>query len=80
QRHVSQYKNYKDNKKGSKLSVYDQFDTYGVTNFKILQIKSYEVCQEHNKDRRHLAVYEQLWINRIRCINKTNPFNIYDVT
>ena len=43
---------------------------YGIEHFKIILIKEYEVI-----DRDHLKVYEQLWINKLQCINQSNPFN-----
>lgn len=30
-------------------------------------IKEYEIC-----DRNHLYAYEQLWINKLKCVNKQN--------
>ena len=42
---------------------------YGIQNFKIILIKEYMVYREHKKDHRHLFVYEQLWINKMKCIN-----------
>jgi len=38
---------------------------HGPDQFKIILIKKYEVC-----DRKHLEAYEQLWINKLKCINK----------
>ena len=43
---------------------------YGVDQFKMMLIKSYEVI-----DRNHLKVYESLWINKLNCINKVPSFN-----
>lgn len=63
------YKHKKN--KNVRTSIKPLFDKYGVENFKILLIKSYQVV-----DRKHLEVYEQLWINKIRCINKNCSFNI----
>ena len=40
---------------------------YGKENFKIILIKKYNVI-----DREHLHAKEQLWINKLRCINKNN--------
>ena len=63
-----------DRSKG-KCSWYPYFEKYGIENFKIVLIKSYEVCREYCKDRRHLEAYETLWINRHRgkCCNKVLP-------
>lgn len=42
---------------------------YGIKLFKILLIKEYEVY-----DRKHLQSKEQLWINKMNCINKAIAF------
>tara|TARA_R110002020_G_scaffold469615_1_gene694751 strand:+ start:167 stop:670 length:504 start_codon:yes stop_codon:yes gene_type:complete len=62
-------------KNRKKCSCYPYYKKYGIENFKIVLIKSYEVCREHVKDRRHLEAYETLWINRHRgkCCNKNSP-------
>jgi len=57
-------------------SIHKYFDKYGVDNFKIDLIKSYEVVRTHDKDHKHLYVYETLWINKTKnCINKKIPFS-----
>lgn len=65
--------NYTSYKKLSskKVYVYDLFDKYGVDNCSIILIKEYDVY-----DRIHMKAYEQLWINKLNCINKLNPFRI----
>lgn len=55
----------------SEVAIYPYFKQYGIENFKIILIKEYEVC-----DRKHLGIYEQLWINKLKSINKNNPFRI----
>ena len=57
---------------GDNISIFPYFDKYGVDDFKIILIKKYLVYREHQKDRRHLCVYEQLWMNKIKCVNKIN--------
>lgn len=58
------------------VSLYKYFDEYGIENFTMKLIKSYNVCREHNKDRKHLEAYELLWINKLKgCCNKILPFN-----
>ena len=42
----------------------------GSNKFKISLIKEYKVC-----DKKHLNVYETLWINKLKTINKCTPFN-----
>lgn len=57
------------------FSCFPYFDKYGVENFKIILIKTYEVCRSHVKDHRHLDAYETLWINKTKCVNKMVAFN-----
>ena len=58
------------NEKKSSISIYPYFKKYGVDRFKIILIKEYQII-----DRRHLTVYEQLHINKLKsvCVNKANP-------
>ena len=64
QRHRHSFARYL-NKNGAEFSIYPYFKEYGIENFKILLIKEYEVI-----DRRHLEVMEQLWINKLKSVNK----------
>ena len=75
--HKSCYKRYfNNNSKKDLISIFPYFNKYGVENFKIIKIKSYQVYRENKKDRKHLAVYETLWINKSKnCVNKKLPFN-----
>lgn len=75
QNHCNHYSGYLDNK-NTGISIYKYFDKYDIDNFKIILIKEYQVYQEHNKDRKHLQAYEQLWINKINCVNINNTINI----
>ena len=52
-----------------KCPMYKYFKKYGIENFTIIKIKEYLVCRENNKDNRHLLTYEQLWINKTKCVN-----------
>ena len=52
------------------VSIYPYFEKYGVSNFTIVPIKQYEVI-----DRKHLMMYEQIWINKLKCVNKHAAFN-----
>jgi len=73
------WSNHKDSykQKRHRLSIHVYFDKYGIENFTIKLIKTYDVYREHSKDRKHLEAYEQLWINKLRdCCNANNPFNI----
>tara|TARA_B100001093_G_scaffold467289_1_gene486372 strand:+ start:480 stop:1025 length:546 start_codon:yes stop_codon:yes gene_type:complete len=58
------------------FTIHKYFDTYGVDNFKIDLIKTYDVIRTNDKDRKHLHAYETLWINKTKnCINSNLPFN-----
>jgi len=75
QEHKYDYKKYLDGKDRNVVSIYPYFQKYGIENFKIIRIKGYECYRENRSDRKHLNVYEQLWINKTKsCVNKTNPF------
>lgn len=75
QRWNSHKKNYRNQK--DKCSICKYFDEYGIENFTLRLIKSYNVYRENNKDNKHLRAYEQLWINKLRdCCNERNTFNI----
>jgi len=69
--------NYNSKKPKNICSIHKYFDEYGIDNFSLKLIKTYDVYRENNKDRKHLEAYEQLWINKLRdCCNANNPFNI----
>ena len=72
--HRCSYKRWKEGDERA-CSCYPYFDKYGVENFKIILIKTYEVCRSHVKDRKHLEAYETLWINKSKCVNRQVPFN-----
>ena len=70
--HKKGYNQYKQGKKTvCCMASYELFDKYGVDNCAIILIKEYEVC-----DRTHMEAYEQLWINKLNCINKKAAFQI----
>jgi hypothetical protein len=73
--HRRNYNRWIEGKRERKCSCHPYFEKYGIENFKIVLIKSYEVCREHRKDRRHLEAYETLWINRHKgkCCNEKLP-------
>ena len=60
-------------KKGG-FSIHEYFEKYGIENFTMKLLKSYDVYREHNKDNKHLQAYEQLWINKLKCVNKQCAF------
>jgi hypothetical protein len=52
------------------MSIYPYFEQYGVSDFTIVLIKEYIVV-----DRQHLLAFEQVWINKLECVNKHAAFN-----
>lgn len=58
-------------KRGILITSKFMFDKYGVDGCSIILIKEYNVI-----DRKHLQAYEQLAINRLRCVNKNNLISI----
>ena len=68
--HKNRYKN-----NYGEISIHKYFYQYGIDNFKIELIKSYNVIRIHQTDFKHLHAYETLWINTKNCINKQLPFN-----
>lgn len=62
---------HKLNKGKSGSAITNYFKDYGFEKFKIFLIKEYEVC-----DRKHLEMYEQLWMNKMKCINKQHSFQL----
>tara|TARA_R100000655_G_scaffold25868_2_gene53376 strand:+ start:531 stop:1061 length:531 start_codon:yes stop_codon:yes gene_type:complete len=76
--HKEDYSKWIKNKhnKHSNISIYPYFFKYGIHNFKIILIKSYEIVRTHQTDFKHLHAYELLWINNTKnCVNKYLPFN-----
>ncbi len=63
----SHMRNFRSWEKGkhSNITIYPHFKEHGINNFELSVVKQYEVC-----DREHLSSYEQLWINRTKCVNK----------
>jgi len=74
QNHKQDYKKW-INRKCDKCSIYEKFKLLGIENFKIMLIKEYLVYREHKKDKKHLHSKEQLWINKLKCININCAFN-----
>ena len=69
--HKSDYKH-----KYGAISIHKYFDKYGINNFKIILIKSYNVVRENQKDFKHLHAYETLWINKTKnSINQCLPYS-----
>lgn len=53
--------------KSTNCMIYEYFKKYGIDAFKIKLVKSYYVV-----DVKHLKMYETLWMNKIKCVNKYN--------
>lgn len=68
--HVSDYKQNRG------CSIKKCFDEYGIENFNCELIKSYNVVRTDLSDRKHLMAYEQLWINKLKCVNVRDSFTI----
>ena len=75
ERHRFDYNHWVKGKREGQYTCFSYFQKYGFENFKIVLIKSYEVCREHNKDTKHLRAYETLWINKTKCVNKNIPID-----
>jgi hypothetical protein len=56
----------------SRCMISNYINELGRNKFKIILIKEYQVV-----DRAHLNAYEQLWINKTKCINRNSPFCIH---
>ena len=70
QDHKDGFKQYL-NEKFREIAIFPYFKKYGIENFKILLIKEYDVS-----DKKHLLSYEQLWMNKIKCVNRQATFTI----
>lgn len=60
----------KEKCKNSNITIYEHMVKHGVDQFKIMLIKEYDVI-----DSNHLKVYETLWMNKLKCVNKIPSFN-----
>lgn len=65
---------YNNKPRRNNYSIHEYFDKYGIENFTLKLLKSYDVYREHNKDNKHLKAYETLWINKLKCVNIKLPF------
>jgi len=74
--HKYRYRRWIEKKNTRKYSIFPYFEKYGIDNFKMIEIKKYKVCAENIRDKKHLSVYELLWILKHKnCINILKPFN-----
>ena len=68
--HKLHYKEWLNNRMKGKCMIYLNFKKYGIKNFTMSLVKSYEVV-----DQKHLLAYEQLWMNKLSNINKNRAFS-----
>lgn len=69
--HKESYRKWINEKTRNHCTMYPHFKEHGIENFKIVLIKQYEVV-----DQKHLLAYECLWVNKLKCVNRQNPFRI----
>ena len=70
------WEQHKCNKvKTAKCSIDKYFEEFGIENFSIILVKSYEVI-----DKKHLESKEQLWIKKLSTIKQANSFYIKKVS
>jgi hypothetical protein len=77
--HKIVFRKWTKDKTNAMISIFPYFNQYGIENFRMILIKEYIVCAEHNKDSRHLKSKEQIWINKLKCVNKIASFGIWCV-
>ena len=69
-RHKKGYSSWINGYTKNKCSICPYFKQYGIKNFKCTELKKYKVtCVKQ------LSVYEQLWLNKIKNINKNKVFS-----
>lgn len=69
-RHKKGYSSWINGYTKGKCSICPYFKQYGIKNFKCVELKKYKVtCTKH------LSAYEQIWLNKIKNINKNMVFN-----
>lgn len=66
--HISGAKSCKEGKYRN-LAIYDSFTVHGIDKFHIEMIKEYDVI-----DTKHLRAWEQLWMNKLNCVNTQSCF------
>ena len=69
--HKNNFKCWNNGKCKMGASIYPHMREHGINQFKIILIKEYNVC-----DRAHLHALEQLWINKLNCVNTQAAFAI----
>jgi len=71
--HLTKYKCWLNGKAGA-CSIFEHFKRDGTDKYRLVPIKQYKVCSEDVRDKKHLMMYETLWINKLKCINKQVAF------
>jgi len=69
-RHKKSFSNWNNGYTKNKCAICPYFKQYGIKNFDCIVLRKYKIV-----DSKHLNAYEQLWLNRIKNINKNNVFN-----
>ena len=69
--HRQDYNKYINSEKKPASTIYPYFKDLGIYNFTIIELYRYRVT-----DTKHLKMYEQLYINKLKPVNRINPFNI----
>jgi|Laugresu1bdmlbdd_1035124.scaffolds.fasta_scaffold03989_2 hypothetical protein len=69
-RHKISFSNWNNGYTKSKCAICPYFKEYGIKNFDCILLKKYKII-----DSKQLNAYEQLWMNKIKNINKNNVFN-----
>ena len=69
-RHKLSFSSWNNGYTKNKCSICPYFKEYGIKSFNCVVLQKYKIL-----DAKHLNVYEQLWINKIKNINKNNVFN-----
>jgi hypothetical protein len=69
-RHKISYSSWNNGYTKNKCSICPYFQQYGIKNFQCVILQKYKISDVY-----HLNAYEQLWLNKIKNINKNNVFN-----
>ena len=69
-RHKISFSNWNNGYTKTKCAICPYFKQYGIKNFNCVVLRKYKIV-----DSKHLNAYEQLWLNKIKNINKNNVFN-----
>ena len=85
--HWQAYKKYLRGQPDNNIAIFAYFSELGVTlegvgqKFEIEKLKDYLVYKddEDERDQKHLHAYEQLWINKLKPVNKLSAFNPLNV-